>query len=170
MKGNWRVSRKQVKTLNCGPGCNKNRCTRSAAPMRVKCIGDNLRLSFAPANARTRVRRRWRERPVVVHAAERACHGWHAISRNGGGGEIRTHEGRKPLPVFKTGALNRSATPPNKRESTSIFRASRLAIEALRLRKNTVLPASALPTPGKLLVNKPLDQSFSITGRSYRSK
>ena len=37
------------------------------------------------------------ERPVVV---------------TGGGGEIRTHEGLAPLPVFKTGALNRSATPP----------------------------------------------------------
>ena len=31
---------------------------------------------------------------------------------NGGGREIRTHEGRKPLPVFKTGAFNRSASPP----------------------------------------------------------
>tara|TARA_B100001248_G_C27399698_1_gene469132 strand:+ start:12982 stop:13152 length:171 start_codon:yes stop_codon:yes gene_type:complete len=31
---------------------------------------------------------------------------------NGGGGEIRTHEGREPLPVFKTGAFNHSATPP----------------------------------------------------------
>ncbi len=30
----------------------------------------------------------------------------------GGGGGIRTHERRKPLPVFKTGAFNRSATPP----------------------------------------------------------
>src|SRR3970282_993898 len=30
----------------------------------------------------------------------------------GGGREIRTHEGRKPLPVFKTGAFNRSASPP----------------------------------------------------------
>lgn len=28
-----------------------------------------------------------------------------------GGGGIRTHEGLRP-PVFKTGALNRSATPP----------------------------------------------------------
>jgi hypothetical protein len=32
------------------------------------------------------------------------------VRRNGGGG-IRTHEGLLP-PVFKTGALNRSATPP----------------------------------------------------------
>ena len=33
-------------------------------------------------------------------------------ARFGGGREIRTHEGRKPLPVFKTGAFNRSASPP----------------------------------------------------------
>ena len=33
----------------------------------------------------------------------------------GGGGEIRTHEGRKPLTVFKTVAFNRSATPPQGR-------------------------------------------------------
>ena len=32
----------------------------------------------------------------------------------GGEGGIRTHEGRKSLPVFKTGAFNRSATSPNK--------------------------------------------------------
>jgi hypothetical protein len=31
---------------------------------------------------------------------------------DGGGGGIRTHERRQPLPVFKTGAFNRSATPP----------------------------------------------------------
>jgi len=36
----------------------------------------------------------------------------------GGGGEIRTHEGRKPLPVFKTGAFNRSATPPRAAQYT----------------------------------------------------
>lgn len=34
------------------------------------------------------------------------------INVNGGGGEIRTHGGVSPSPVFKTGALNRSATPP----------------------------------------------------------
>ena len=32
--------------------------------------------------------------------------------RCGGRGEIRTHEGLAPLPVFKTGALNHSATLP----------------------------------------------------------
>ena len=31
---------------------------------------------------------------------------------SGGGGEIRTHERITPSPVFKTGAFNRSATPP----------------------------------------------------------
>jgi hypothetical protein len=31
---------------------------------------------------------------------------------NGGWGGIRTHEGLAPLPVFKTGAFNRSATHP----------------------------------------------------------
>ena len=32
---------------------------------------------------------------------------------HGGWGGIRTHEGREPLPVFKTGAFNRSATHPS---------------------------------------------------------
>jgi hypothetical protein len=35
-----------------------------------------------------------------------------AASKIGGGGGIRTHEGLSSLPVFKTGAFNRSATPP----------------------------------------------------------
>ena len=34
---------------------------------------------------------------------------------NGGSGEIRTHGGREPSPVFKTGALNHSATLPSTR-------------------------------------------------------
>jgi len=33
-------------------------------------------------------------------------------SDDGGSGEIRTHEGRKPLAVFKTAAFNHSATLP----------------------------------------------------------
>ena len=33
--------------------------------------------------------------------------------RCGGEGGIRTHEERKPLPVFKTGAVNRLATSPH---------------------------------------------------------
>jgi hypothetical protein len=35
-----------------------------------------------------------------------------AARKNGGGGEIRTHGRLAPSPVFKTGALDRSATPP----------------------------------------------------------
>jgi hypothetical protein len=35
------------------------------------------------------------------------------LSKNGGWGGIRTHEGVTPLPVFKTGAFNLSATHPN---------------------------------------------------------
>ena len=34
------------------------------------------------------------------------------MGKNGGEGEIRTLEARKGLPVFKTGAFNRSATSP----------------------------------------------------------
>src|SRR3954469_25750982 len=35
--------------------------------------------------------------------------------RPGGGGGIRTHDRSYPMPVFKTGAFNRSATPPGVR-------------------------------------------------------
>lgn len=35
------------------------------------------------------------------------------MGKTGGGCGIRTHEGRKALPVFKTGAFNRSANPPS---------------------------------------------------------
>src|SRR5262245_47650459 len=41
-----------------------------------------------------------------------------ARSRSGGGG-IRTHGTLADPPVFKTGALNRSATPPTKEEARS---------------------------------------------------
>ena len=37
----------------------------------------------------------------------------HLLSKNGGSGEIRTHEQITPSPVFKTGAFNRSATLPS---------------------------------------------------------
>lgn len=37
-----------------------------------------------------------------------------AFYEESGGGEIRTHETLASLPVFKTGAFNRSATPPKK--------------------------------------------------------
>ena len=41
---------------------------------------------------------------------EEAEQDWQGIA--GGWGGIRTHEGLAPLPVFKTGAFNRSATHP----------------------------------------------------------
>ena len=34
------------------------------------------------------------------------------LIKNGGEGGIRTHDGLAPMPVFKTGAFNRSATSP----------------------------------------------------------
>jgi len=37
------------------------------------------------------------------------------VDQVGGSGEIRTHGGREPSPVFKTGALNHSATLPSRR-------------------------------------------------------
>jgi hypothetical protein len=37
---------------------------------------------------------------------------------SGGECEIRTHEDREALPVFKTGAFNRSANSPYSRTST----------------------------------------------------
>ena len=46
------------------------------------------------------------------------------ISRKfyGGGGGIRTHGTLSRTPVFKTGALNRSATPPAQAHSRNIRR------------------------------------------------
>src|SRR6185295_8749322 len=43
-------------------------------------------------------------------------------SRSGGGGGIRTHEALADPPVFKTGAFNRSATPPGKKHQASSIR------------------------------------------------
>ena len=45
-----------------------------------------------------------------------------AAQVDGGEGGIRTHEGRKPLPVFKTGAFNRSATSPYNHPSCTTTR------------------------------------------------
>ena len=42
--------------------------------------------------------------------------------RRGGQGGIRTHEGLAPLPVFKTGAFNRSATCPLSARPASALR------------------------------------------------
>ena len=54
--------------------------------------------------------------PSAVHAAIPCSSAKNAQHRGlaGGGGGIRTHERLSPLPVFKTGAFNRSATPPRR--------------------------------------------------------
>ena len=41
--------------------------------------------------------------------------GAHSAGGGGGQGGIRTHDGVSPMPVFKTGAINRSATCPARR-------------------------------------------------------
>ena len=38
---------------------------------------------------------------------------WNIGKKYGGEGGIRTHDGLSPMPVFKTGAFNRSATSPS---------------------------------------------------------
>ncbi len=51
---------------------------------------------------------------------------WDALNhKNGGWGGIRTHERVAPLPVFKTGAFNRSTTHPVCRKPDSILRHSK---------------------------------------------
>jgi hypothetical protein len=44
----------------------------------------------------------------------------HAL-QSGGEGEIRTHESREGLPVFKTGAFNRSATSPARASPMELY-------------------------------------------------
>ena len=75
------------------------------------------------------------------------------FAKIGGGGEIRTHEGREPLPVFKTGALNRSATPPAN-SINNLRRAFHLRVRFLhpfcnRTRKKPRNPTGSLPVPDK---------------------
>lgn len=53
----------------------------------------------------------WKKQNARLCSCEtRACESSRAA--NGGGGGIRTHGGESPTPVFKTGALDHSATPP----------------------------------------------------------
>lgn len=47
---------------------------------------------------------------------------YRAIAGDGGEGEIRTHGGLAPTPVFKTGALNHSATSPHGAMATRFCR------------------------------------------------
>ena len=54
-----------------------------------------------------------RARRALTRSASKIAPGDFVELTIGGEGEIRTHEGREALPVFKTGAFNRSATSPN---------------------------------------------------------
>ncbi len=49
----------------------------------------------------------------VLTLSQNLAGGQIRIEINGGRGEIRTHGGREPTTVFKTVALNRSATLPS---------------------------------------------------------
>ena len=61
----------------------------------------------------------------------------------GGGGEIRTHERLATLPVFKTGAFNRSATPPDRRRFSHI--AISLTIDTAELAYFMRVPVNGMP-------------------------
>jgi hypothetical protein len=71
----------------------------------------------------------------------------------GGEGEIRTHEGCETLPVFKTGAFNRSATSP-------ICPAQRVV---------TILPDKTLARFGAKPLNpRALPPIYAATGQNLR--
>ena len=67
------------------------------------------RSSRASAPARTSARS---PRPSSSSAFRASASSPSPAASAGGGGEIRTHGAHKSTPVFKTGALNHSATPP----------------------------------------------------------
>src|SRR6202142_1905103 len=58
--------------------------------------------------------------PSLAFGSQRGASPGH-FSRCGGEGEIRTHEPREGLPVFKTGAFNRSATSPAREQPGQIL-------------------------------------------------
>src|SRR6185295_9647872 len=64
--------------------------------------------------------------PSFAHPWEWSYRGHPSLSlrpaKDGGGGGIRTHEALADPPVFKTGAFNRSATPPKPKKHDSRFK------------------------------------------------
>ncbi len=84
-----------------------------------KKIGSNPQLVARQLSCRPRGAWKVVEKPALLtqtpdaaNAASGAlCENIACFTRSGGGG-IRTHGKPKPTPVFKTGAINRSATPP----------------------------------------------------------
>jgi hypothetical protein len=94
------------------PGVKHFRCVRMLASLSISACTSNGRLANAKQNPT-------RERCMgcrvgALHAGELENNDLKSI-RYGGRGEIRTHGGLAPTPVFKTGALNRSATHPSGR-------------------------------------------------------
>ena len=79
---------------------------RGLQPLRFEPGLAVLRAGGAAGAARA-ARARWRRR-----RGRSGCGAWCSPGTDGGGCEIRTHEQVTLLPVFKTGALNRSANPP----------------------------------------------------------
>ena len=73
---------------------------------------------------------------------------WRALSRAAGGwGRIRTHGGLAATPVFKTGALNHSATHPSSARSRRPYRPSQPALKRALLLPN---PKRHLPSLRRL--------------------
>src|SRR5689334_14679738 len=62
----------------------------------------------------------------------------HLHTRNGGESGIRTHGRFDPSPVFKTGALNRSAISPLKSRSGQAVGASQVGLERVRYGNGTI--------------------------------
>ncbi len=72
----------------------------------------SYRQRFAPYR-RGGIRQRDRPEGQSRRLAKLLVRRHHATRADGGGGGIRTHGQLSPSPVFKTGAFNHSATPPN---------------------------------------------------------
>src|SRR5689334_20042510 len=94
-------------------------CSRSAAQSATDGVGSTSKLRQAAAIRRMAVLQRALQRSAatlvpMLHRNAQTSGGMRTRTAYevGGWGGIRTHEGLAPLPVFKTGALNRSATHP----------------------------------------------------------
>jgi hypothetical protein len=73
----------------------------------------------------------------------------------GGGGGIRTHERLSPLTLFKTGAFNRSATPPCSYLGASITLAGGYIVRKMsssRAPASARRPGSRLDIRGRILL------------------
>src|ERR687897_493234 len=87
---------------------------------------------------------------------------------SGGGGGIRTRERLSPLPVFKTGAFNHSATPPQER-STNPSPLSRCPEGAQTpIGKERSVTLQSLNTPDRLVFKTAaLNRSATLPAELY---